>query len=94
VTSYSGSTQSSTTHSNALAVAGLVCSIVGVFMFGIILGPLGMIFGGIGWSRANGGANGKGMAIAAVVIGAVDVLLFIVLVAAAARNHGHLVWHI
>jgi hypothetical protein len=80
--------------SNGLAVAGLVLSVIGIFLFNIILGPLGIIFGGIGWSRANHGAAGKGMAIAAVIIGVFDVLLFIGLVALAASNHGRFVWHI
>lgn len=94
MSSYSVSTQPTTKQGNGLAIAGLVVSIVGIFVFNIILGPLGIIFGGIGWSRANNGASGKGMAIAAVVIGVVDVLLFIGLVAVAASNHGHFVWHI
>ena len=34
---------------NGLAVAGLVCGIVGLFVLNIILGPLAVIFGGIGW---------------------------------------------
>jgi hypothetical protein len=89
-----GFTQPTTKQGNGLAIAGLVVSIVGIFVLNIMLGPLGIIFGGIGWSRANNGANGKGMAIAAVVIGIVDILLFIGLVAAAPSNHGHFVWHI
>lgn len=80
---------------NGFAVAGLVVAIVGIFLFDIILGPLGIIFGAIGWSRANRGESGKGMSIAAVVLGIVDVLLFIVLVALIATNgHHHFSWHI
>ncbi len=80
---------------NGFAVAGLVVAIVGIFLFDIILGPLGIVFGAIGWSRANRGEGGKGISIAAVVLGVVDVLLFVVLVAIVATNgHHHFSWHI
>jgi hypothetical protein len=69
-------------------------SIVGIFLLNIVLGPLGIIFGAIGWSRANRGATGRGLAIAAVIIGIVDVLLFVLVVAVAASNHGHFAWHL
>lgn len=42
---------------NGLAIAGLVCGIVGLLIFNIILGPLAIIFGAIGLSRANKGAK-------------------------------------
>lgn len=65
--------------SNGMAVAGFVCALVGLFVFAWILGTLGLVFGGIGLSRANRGAAGRrGLAIAAIVIGAVDWLLWIV----------------
>ncbi len=78
---------------NGFAVAGLILAIVGIFVFDIILGPLGIIFGALGWSRANRGDSGKGIAIAAVVVGVIDVLLFVVLVAFVATHH-HFTWHI
>ncbi len=74
--------------SNGLAIAGLVCGLVGLLFFSVILGPLAIIFGGIGISKANRGARHKGMAIAAVVLGIIDLLLFIVLVVAAANSGG------
>jgi hypothetical protein len=75
---------------NGLAVAGLVCGLVGLLFFPIILGPLALIFGGIGWSKANGGAQHKGMAVAAVVLGVVDLVIMAVLFAVAAKNGGSL----
>jgi hypothetical protein len=74
--------------SNGLAIAGLVCGLVGLFFFSIVLGPLAVVFGGVGLSRARRGAGGRGMAIAAIVLGVIDILLFVVLVAAAANNGG------
>jgi hypothetical protein len=73
---------------NGLAIAGLVCGLVGLVFFSVVLGPLAVVFGGVGLSRANRGAGGRGMAIAAIVLGVVDILLFVVLVVAAANNGG------
>ena len=73
---------------NGLAIAGLVCGLVGLLVFAPILGPLAIIFGGIGWSKANRGARHKGMAIAAVVLGIADIVLWGVLLAVAASNGG------
>lgn len=78
---------------NSFAIAGLVLSIIGIFLFSIILGPLGIIFGGVGWSRANRGAGGRGMSVAAVIIGVIDILLFIGLIAIASHTHNFR-WHI
>lgn len=69
---------------NGLAITGFVCSLVGLFVFGIVLGLLGIIFGAIGLGRAvrdPGTWKGKGMAIASLVIGVVDVVVAIVLLA-------------
>jgi hypothetical protein len=85
------SAKSATTQqSNGLAIAGLVCGIVGLLFFNVILGPLAIIFGGIGWSKANRGAKHRGMAIAAVVFGIVDLIIFGVLLAVAAKNGGYM----
>jgi hypothetical protein len=72
--------------SNGLAVAGMVCGIVGLIIFNIILGPLAIIFGGIGLSRANHGASHRGMALAGIILGVVDLVIFGLLVAAASHN--------
>lgn len=66
---------------NGLAVAGLVCGIVGILIANIILGPLAIIFGGVGLSRANKGAPRKTMSIWAIGLGVFDVALFIILLA-------------
>ena len=68
---------------NGMAVAALVCGIVGavlafipfLFFVGLILGILAIVFGAIGLSRANKGASGKGMAIAGLILGAVSLAL-------------------
>jgi hypothetical protein len=72
---------------NGLAVAGLVCGIVGFLFAWFILGPLAIIFGGVGWNRANHGAKGRGMAIAGVVLGVVQIVLYAVLLAVATNHH-------
>jgi hypothetical protein len=74
--------------SNGLAIAGLVCGLVGTLFFNVVLGPLAIIFGGVGLSRANRGAGHRGMAMAAVILGVVDLIIFGVLVAVAAKHGG------
>jgi Domain of unknown function (DUF4190) len=66
---------------NGLAIASLVCGIIGLLIFGVVLGPLAVIFGAIGLSRANRGASGKGMAIAGIVLGAIATIVAIILIA-------------
>jgi hypothetical protein len=69
---------------NGLAVAGMVCGIIGLVLFwtfwlGIILGILGVIFGAIGMSRARAWAmTGRGMGLAGVICGGLAILLSIV----------------
>jgi len=65
---------------NGLAVAGLVLGILAACLFFVpflnwILGILGIIFGGVGLSKANriGGKN-KGLAIAGLVLGVVGLI--------------------
>ena len=77
---------------NGWAVAGLVCGIVGVFLFNIILGPLAIVFGGIAWSRANQSQAPHGMAIASVILGVVDIALFGLLLAVVSHHGGY--WHV
>ena len=69
---------------NGLAIAGLVCGLVGLLVFSVILGPLAIILGGVGISKANRGAPHKGMAIAAVVLGIIDLVVAIILLVAIA----------
>jgi Domain of unknown function (DUF4190) len=86
---YSGTTRS--TASNGLAVASLVCGLVGLLLANVILGPLAIIFGSVAYSRANRGAEHKGMAVAGVILGIVDLVLFAVILAVA--NHHGAYWH-
>lgn len=73
---------------NGIATAGLVCGIIAVVLcwvpvIGWILAILGIVFGGVGMSRASKGAPNKGQAVAGVVLGIVSLLLYIFLVAVA-----------
>ena len=63
---------------NGMAIAGFVLSLVGILLFGIVLGPLGVIFSIIGLNRANKGAKFKGLAIAGIIIGAIVTILSII----------------
>jgi hypothetical protein len=89
-----GGTHPVSTQRNGLAVAGFVCALVGIFLFNFVLGPLGIIFGWIGLHRANNGAPNRGLAIASVVIGIVDVALFLLFVVAVSRHGGRVYWHV
>jgi hypothetical protein len=77
-----------------MAVAGFVCALIGIFLFNFILGPLGIIFGGIGLSRSRGGAPNRGLAIAGIVIGIIDVILFLVVVIAVSHHGGRTYWRL
>ncbi|MGY1740100.1 MULTISPECIES: DUF4190 domain-containing protein [unclassified Blastococcus] len=94
-TSYTSQTPApGRTQGNGLAVAGFVCGLVGLLFFSVILGPLAIVFGGIGLNRAKRGAPHKGLAIAAVVLGVVDLLLFVLLVVVAANNGGSFTFNV
>jgi len=83
---YSSPTTTST--SNGLAVAGLVCGIVGLLLFNYILGPLAIIFGGVGLSRANRGAAHHRMSVASIILGIADIAIFVVVLAVASSKGG------
>jgi hypothetical protein len=72
--------------SNGLAIAGLVCGVVGLVVFAVVLGPLAIIFGGVGLSRANHGAEHRTMSIWAIVLGVLDIVLWIALLAVVSDN--------
>jgi hypothetical protein len=59
-----------------LAVASLVTGIVGFFVFGIPLGAMAIVFGTIALSKikSNPGLSGKGMAIAGLILGIIDII--------------------
>jgi hypothetical protein len=56
-------------------IASIACSFVGLFFLGILFGLLGIIFGAIGFNK-----HLKGLAIAGLILGLLDVILFIALV--------------
>ena len=76
------------TRSNGFAVAGLVCGIIGLFLFNVVLGPLAIIFGGIAISRARNGGAHRRMAAWAIGLGIADLVVFVLLLAVAARHGG------
>ena len=57
-----------------LAIASLVCGIVGLFFFGIILGPLAIVFSVM--ARKKGFTSG--MATAGLVLGIIAVVLYVI----------------
>jgi uncharacterized Tic20 family protein len=85
---------SRTQQSNGLAIAGFVCGLAGLLLFAVILGPLAVIFGGVGLARANKGARHRGLAIAAVILGIADVILWGVLLAVSAKHGGAFSFHV
>lgn len=58
---------------NSWAIVSFVCSIVGLFAFGILLGPLAIVFGNKALKTMKENENGKGLAEAGKVIGLVEV---------------------
>jgi len=66
------------------AIASLVCGIGGLFIAGFILGTLAIIFGGIALRRirTNPSLDGKGLAVAGMVLGLIDVVLLAILMVA------------
>lgn len=71
---------------NGLAIASLVCGIVGLLILWIVLSPLAIIFGAIGLSRANRGASGHGQAMAGLILGIIGIVGYIVLIAIVANK--------
>ena len=89
-----GDAAASRSGSNGIAIAGLVCGIVGILLFNIILGPLALIFGSVGLRNAKRtGAGRSGMAVSAIVLGVVDIVLFAAMLALAS-SHGGFEWHV
>jgi hypothetical protein len=81
--SYSTSTNRNRTavRTNGLAIAGLICGIVGFVFFSIILGPVAIVLGAVGLRKAKSVRSGSGLAIAAIVTGVIDIVLWFALMA-------------
>jgi len=65
-----------------LAIAALVCGIAGLLLFAIVLGPLALIFGLQARRKikeSNGALKGDGMALAGVILGPIDVVLWLLI---------------
>ena len=62
---------------DGLAIAGFVCGIISLFVFGIILGPLAVIFSALALKRikrSEGARKGRGLAIAGLILGIVGIV--------------------
>ncbi|MET7454682.1 DUF4190 domain-containing protein [Streptomyces sp. NPDC005574] len=93
MTSYgSSSAASSRSRTNGLAIASLICGIIGVFLLNVILGPIAIVLGVVGMRQAPA-KGGAGMAKAGVVLGIVDLVLFGILLAVSAANGGF-TWYV
>lgn len=70
---------------DGLAIAGFVTGVVSLFVFGIVLGILGIVFSSVALKRIKREPEtrkGRGLAIAGLVTGIVGVVGWIILVAA------------
>ena len=64
---------------NRFAIAGFMLSLVSLIAFGVILGPLAIVFGSLGLSEINKGKyTGKALAIAAIIIGGISFLFSVI----------------
>jgi hypothetical protein len=80
------------TRTNGLAIASLICGIVGLLLFNVILGPIAIVLGVVSLKQAV--TRGRaGMAKAGIILGIIDLVIFGVLIAAAASNGG-LNWYV
>lgn len=66
---------------NGLAIAGFVCSLVGIVSFGWFfpVSITGLVMSSIGVSLGNRGARHRGLAVAGVTLGIIALVIFVVL---------------
>jgi hypothetical protein len=69
--------------SATLGIVGVICAVAGFFVLGIILGPVAIVCGWLAMGRSWAGPRPV-PAVVALVLGAIDTLLAIVLLAGAA----------
>jgi len=68
-----------------MATAALVCGIAGLVIFNIVLGPMALVFGIISRNKikgSNGALKGEGMALAGIILGPIDVIVWLAILAA------------
>ncbi|PPK85503.1 uncharacterized protein DUF4190 [Neolewinella xylanilytica] len=76
------SAQGEVSQGNGMAVAGFVCGVVGLFVFGVILGPLAVVFSAIGLGKARReGLPLKGLAVAGLILGIVGTIGALIVIA-------------
>ena len=66
-----------------MATASLVCGIIGILIFGIILGPLAIIFGANAINQINEKPDeleGRGMAKAGIICGIVAIVVSVIVI--------------
>lgn len=76
---------------NGFGVTAMVLGIVGLVScyFGLILGPLAIIFGALGLKRCNSGeATNRAMALSGVILGGIATILYLLIIAAATASSG------
>lgn len=61
---------------NACGIVSMICGIVGLFLFGYILGAIACIFGFFGLV---GDKPKKGLAVAGIALGFIDIILLLVM---------------
>lgn len=69
---------------SCMATAGMVCGILGLFFFGIILGPLAIILSGVALCKLSENPNengGRCQANAGLILGIIDVVVWVILLA-------------
>ncbi len=70
--------------SNVLAIIGFISALVGLFVAAVFFGTAGIVCSSIGLSKVKETNSGKGLAIAGLVIGIIDVIAWIFLIIVAA----------
>ncbi|MBV2357734.1 DUF4190 domain-containing protein [Streptomyces sp. J2-1] len=68
------------------AIASLCCGIVGLLLLRIVLGPLAIILGSVSRRQSATKGEASGMATAGIVLGVVDVVLWLLPLAFAITN--------
>lgn len=77
-----------------LAIASLVCGVLGLFVASVLLGPVAVVTGGLALHREAGLAGThRGLAVAGLVLGTVAVVLVVISLLASIGSSGSSLWH-